>query len=300
MSIRYFKDTTSPSLTDTLGVDLTGATVKLRMRASDGTLKVDTAATIVTAATGAVRYDWGASDLNTAGEYLAWWRVTFGSGAIQESTEFTVEVVEHGAAASGYVSPAELRSALRITDANDDGELLAAIAATTAAIDHYTDRRFTPPTSASARYYTARLDAERGRWVVDLDDLMTTTSLALKADEDGDGVFETTKVLDTDYRLEPWNAAAFGKPWTLAVCESGVTLPSATRGIEVTARWGWSSIPKAVKEAAIIQAVRFFKRKDAPFGVLGSPDGFVARLTPQLDPDVKLVLSSVRKVWGAV
>jgi hypothetical protein len=56
----------------------------------------------------------------------------------------------------------------------------------------------------------------------------------------------------------------------------------------VTARWGWSAVPAAVKTATVLRAVNLFKRKDAPHGVAGF-DGFgVVRL--RQDPDVMVLL----------
>jgi hypothetical protein len=54
-------------------VDLTGATgVRFIMKSTpaSGTTKVDAAATVVTAATGIVEYAWGATDTDTAGDYV--------------------------------------------------------------------------------------------------------------------------------------------------------------------------------------------------------------------------------------
>lgn len=65
-------------------VDLTGATVRFIMRATDGTIKVDNAATIVgTPTAGRARYSWGATDTNTVGTFEAEFEVTFGDGTKQ-------------------------------------------------------------------------------------------------------------------------------------------------------------------------------------------------------------------------
>ncbi len=61
--------------------DLTGASVKFNMRPiGSSTPKVNTTATIVTAASGAVRYDWGANDTDTAGDFVGEWEVTTSGG----------------------------------------------------------------------------------------------------------------------------------------------------------------------------------------------------------------------------
>ena len=62
-----------------------------------------------------------------------------------------------------------------------------------------------------------------------------------------------------------------------------------------------SPVPKAIKLACQIQASRWFKRQDAPFGVLGSPEfGNYTRLLSKLDPDVEFMLNGhgERLAWG--
>ena len=74
--MELFKGNTSPSLTDTIRVDgapfdLTDCTVKFQMKLiGASSLTVDTAATIVDAEAGEVRYDWQAADVDTAGSFI--------------------------------------------------------------------------------------------------------------------------------------------------------------------------------------------------------------------------------------
>ena len=87
----YIKENdTSPVLEVTLqdsdgdAVDVTGATVRFHMRAiGSTTAKVNAAATIVTAASGVVRYTWQTGDTDTIGEFEGEFQVTFGGGAVQ-------------------------------------------------------------------------------------------------------------------------------------------------------------------------------------------------------------------------
>lgn len=197
-----------------------------------------------------------------------------------------------------YITAAQLKSALGIADAVDDAEIGFAITAASRAIDHYTGRQFGSEASAVSRYYTPVWDHWR-RYIVEIDDLMSENGLLVKSDPDDDLTFPETL---TDYRLAPLNNAANGRPWTLLIVGPDETAPIPRRegSIQVTAEWGWTSVPGLVTQAALIQAARFFKRKDAPFGIAGSPElGSELRLLPKLDPDVQLSLSPLIRYWGA-
>lgn len=81
-----------PSIQATLNADLTAAaSVKFIMRKSSAdwvpdftgstTTKVNATATIVTPASGVVRYDWLATDTDTAGTFVGQWQVTWTAGS---------------------------------------------------------------------------------------------------------------------------------------------------------------------------------------------------------------------------
>lgn len=202
-----------------------------------------------------------------------------------------------------YANTALLKAHLRITDTDDDAALLAALTAASRAIDYECNRQFGSVT-ATARVYTAdpclELDCNQA---LRIDDVQTTTSLVVKTDLDDDGVFETTLTLGTDFDLWPLNAAADGLPWTHLVMRnlSSQVLPWTRSGVQITALWGWTNVPAVVASACLIQAARFFVRRDSAYGVAGSPAlGSEVRLLARLDPDVALLLTSVRRPWGAV
>jgi hypothetical protein len=49
-----------------------------------------------------------------------------------------------------------------------------------------------------------------------------------------------------------------------------------------------------VRQATLIQATRLFKRKDAPFGVIGSAEMGQLQVVPTIDPDIKLLLAGYK------
>jgi len=64
------------------GIDLTAATgVRFHMRKKGAsTAKVDAAATIVTAASGSVKYSWASGDTDTYGAYYGEFEITWNTG----------------------------------------------------------------------------------------------------------------------------------------------------------------------------------------------------------------------------
>jgi hypothetical protein len=201
-----------------------------------------------------------------------------------------------------YCTSVELKAYARIPDADvvDDVQVVLAAEAASRAVDHYTNRQFGLTGSAVARVYTWAGGCIDGRRALPIDDVQTTASLAVALDFDGDGTFEETVVYQTDFDFWPYNAAADGKPWTHLVTRPGVLLPCSARGIRVTANFGWSVIPDAVKQATLLQANRLLARRSAAFGVTGSPEmGGELRLLAAIDPDVAVALRPYRRWWGA-
>ncbi len=185
--------------------------------------------------------------------------------------------------APDYVTDEDLRVYLRVDDLDDDVQAALAITAASRAIDDHCNRQFGQIDVPAERRYTAWPDYERCRWVVTIDDLMTTTGL----------VVEVAGTPVTAYQLEPVNATADGRPWTsLAFTDASEATPTgAVHEVSIVARWGWSAVPGTVPEATLLQASRFVKRRDAPFGVAGSPElGSEMRLLAKVDPDVAVAL----------
>lgn len=189
-----------------------------------------------------------------------------------------------------YTSASDLKAYLRIDDTLDDAQVGLAIAAASRAVDRHCNRQFGLLDAPAARTYTARYDRGRGRWILPIDDLMTTTGLAVQT------VTDTITDTITDWSLQPGNAAADARPWTRLVVTDAPFPTADENGVTVTARWGWTTVPPAVQQATLLQASRLLKRRDAPFGIAGSPElGSELRLLAKVDPDVAVTLAAYQR-----
>lgn len=295
-TLKWYVGNRDPSIAEIITIagvvkDLTGCTVKAKMRAvGSSTLKVDTAATVVSAPAGSVRYDWQAADVDTAGTFLYWWEVTTtATGKTQDVGEALIQFVAHSPVSRDYVELEDMKKTLNLDGTSyanlDLGEV---ITAASRKVDDHCDRRFYADTDANqVRYYTPEVG-----WELTVDDIVTITTL--KTDDGGDGTFENTWTLNSDYVVDPLNAAADGEPWTrLCVHPNGryrfpVNYP---RSVELTGKFGWTAVPAKVKTATKLVAARYVKRiREAPTGVVGfGMDGAVVRMM-SIDPDVEDML----------
>lgn len=185
--------------------------------------------------------------------------------------------------APDYLLLTEAKAFVRLNDVIDDDEIAVIITAASRAIDDHCNRQF-GSVAAEVRLYTAWYDDERGRWVIDVDDFMSTAG----------GSVTIGGTVTTDYTKEPINAAQKGMPWTRLTIDGrlGTVIPTGA-DFEVSAvmPWGWTSFPAPVKMGARLQVSRFLARRDSPYGIAGSPDaGSELRLLSKLDPDVAVSL----------
>lgn len=192
---------------------------------------------------------------------------------------------------NGYCTLAEIRARLQFVTADtaDDTILESVVMGVSRWIDKFTGRRFYA--ASETRYYTAEFADE-----VAVDDLLTVTSLS--TDSDGDRVYEATWAT-TDYDLEPVNASTDGEPYTrISTAPAGrYSFPSGRKGVKLVGSFGYaSSTPAAVKEACLLQCERLYKRKDAPFGVIGSAEMGQMMVIAKLDPDVQLLLAGFVRI----
>ncbi len=193
--------------------------------------------------------------------------------------------------ANEYATAVELKSTLELSgESFADADVTLALTAASRALDNLCERRFYKDADATqVRYYSPQAAVS-----LRIDDLVTFTALA--SDDDGDGTFETTWVLNTDFVLEPLNATADNWPWTtIRVRSSGSRwLPDDERSVRLTGQFGWVAVPEAIKEATLVLASRLLRRaREAPFGVIAAGlDAAAAIHIARFDPDVKLLTGS--------
>lgn len=186
-----------------------------------------------------------------------------------------------------YLTTDDLKAFLRISDTVDDTQIGYAIAAASRAIDKFTNRQFGKVASAEQRRYTALADNQRGRYVVQVDDLGDATGFAVQ--------FNSVAV--TAYQLEPFNALLEGRVYTRVTFDpKDVTFKGDEGEVYITGLWGWPFVPTAVQQATLLQASRIFNRRNSPYGIAGSPqDGSELRLLARVDPDVAVSLASYKR-----
>lgn len=190
---------------------------------------------------------------------------------------------------NGYCTLGELKAVLRIMDTVDDELLESRISEASRVIDQHCDRRFYADGTATARVFVANATD-----VVFVDDISTTTGLVVKTDSAGDGTYLTT-LTASQFQNEPLNATSKGLPITSIRGTATGVFPTtaAPAGVQVTAKWGWPSVPEPVKSACILLAGRLVKRGDSLLGVAGFGD-LGAITVRAIDPDVERMLRPYR------
>jgi hypothetical protein len=199
---------------------------------------------------------------------------------------------------NGYATLTQIKAYMSISDNTDNDLLEDLVESASRSIDRIANRRFYLDATASARLYRAYSDI-----FVYVDDIGTTSSLVVKTDSNGNGTYAKTLTLNQDYILDPLTAPSLSRPFTQLTMVSntetwpifpGLTQNGLRPGVQVTARWGWPSVPDDINMACLILTADLYKRKDAPGGILGLGDLGVVRMSP-LGRDVTAMVRAYKK-----
>ena len=228
-----------------------------------------------------------------------------------------------------YATTADIRDRIDKTGTADDAILDALLSAASRAIDGYCNRPdgFVAISTATARYYPG--SGKSYQWI---DECVSVTAVAVKSsasDEEnqytawtvgtigtttGADVFPATG--DPEYPIFdrlPINLLIIGANGDYPVFPSGQfrtrggfrPASDSVRGVasvKTTAKWGHSIIvPANVKEAAIVQASRWFKRGQSAWADATVNSNFgILLYRKSLDPDLQAMLMEARLVKPAI
>ena len=261
----------NPSITETItsggaAVDLTGYTVRFKMRAIDApaVFKVDAAAVLVNAAAGQVRYDWAAGDVDTEGFFLVSWEATAGDGKKQHVREAVIEFRALSPQAGALTTLEEAKEQLEIDTVQRENVLRMLIPAASAALARRCQRELAPKVAAASRRVRVRSRVfSLAPW-----DLRALTALEL----DPDGAADTLAA--GDYQL----ARAHPLTGTVQVVKlaRSVSLEAYTAfqefgevDAELTGSWGcWDTqdVPDDVRRACVMTVGSWLDRAVAEYG----------------------------------
>jgi len=196
---------------------------------------------------------------------------------------------------NAYTTLNDVKTALRIptSDTVDDLMLTSAINAASRQIDGECDRVFF--SQSASRVYVPESSI-----LCEIDDATAITKVETSS---GDGF--TVEIPATDYQLEPLNNRSGGQtvPATRiratgaflfpVFSQRSVNLDEAT--VRVTGTFGFTPVPDAIKQAALLLSIRIFKRLDSPLAVAGFGDLGAIRVS-RTDPDVMAMIRPFQRM----
>jgi hypothetical protein len=188
---------------------------------------------------------------------------------------------------NGYSTLQLVAARLGTSTAPDyDSQIEQAIETASRQIDDYCGRRFWQDSTVSTREFYCDDSTELVSQAGAVLDISTTTGLIVKLDTGDNGGFATTVTISTQFVLTPPNAADDGEPYTGIRLVDGDAFPrsSSRPGCQITAKFGWPSVPEPIAHACLIQSVLLFKATDAAMGGLSFGDGAFMRVRGGLNP----------------
>jgi len=118
----------------------------------------------------------------------------------------------------------------------------------------------------------------------------------------------TTLTMTAGHTVEALNTLLIGSEqlYVTAVATNSVTVQRARNGTTAASHLTAAAVlayqyPDDITEATAIQALRLFRRSDAPFGIAGAPEVGQTAVIARVDPDVRLLVRDYRRMAvGAV
>lgn len=174
-----------------------------------------------------------------------------------------------------YVTLVEIKDYLRIDQAQDDydTDLTEVIESASREINNHTSRQFNRDDTIVSTGVQTRVYVARYSWLAEIDDVHTLTDFEVETDPSGDGTYETAWDA-ADYQTEPLNGIRDGNTgWPFfrlrAIGAKVFPVLGGQASVRITGHFGWTAVPKDVKQACLMLAAETFKMREAPFGVAG-------------------------------
>jgi hypothetical protein len=150
-----------------------------------------------------------------------------------------------------YATAAEYRAVVNRSDVSADAQILTDLTAVSRYLEKKLGRFFNKDTGDVTRTYLIPAASDR-LWIDDLSAAPTSITIDLN----GNGSFaDETALISTDYELYPYNAALEPEPepyTAIRLTQWGrIGVWPALQRVRVTGRFGWPSVPAAIKSGCI-------------------------------------------------
>lgn len=191
----------------------------------------------------------------------------------------------------GYCNLDELKAWAGISDPNDDTNLERCIEVASRAVDRYCGRQFWKSDTPSS--ITRK---PSGAGLVYCPDFWTVDELDISTDDDDDGAYETVWTVD-EYSPETFDidGLATGPYWQIrAIGRLFPLCNQHVRSVQITAKWGWQTVPVEVEQACLIKSLQLFQRRQSPAGVQGNDQFGFVRVSRYEDPTITDLLDVYR------
>lgn len=197
-----------------------------------------------------------------------------------------------------YCTADELREWIGITDGDEAGMLASAVTVASRMIDNYCSTFFYL-TASQARTFTPTT-CER----LDVPPIASTSGLAVTVDAYGTGSYSETYTSGTHFVLKPdggYDGNGRAVPYDRLQTLPFYSFPIYDRpSVQITALWGWATVPDEVKQACLMQSARIFRRRLTPEGFSAGEAFGAIRVSSRMDPDVAMLLTPFRSVGAMI